>query len=132
MSLFDILGYSEIDWKSTSRTCQLLGDMLIPWHSKKQAFVAISIVEAKFVGATSCFVELLRMHQHLQYYGFKFDNIPIRCSNTSAISLTKNHVQYSRSKHIGPRHHFIRDHIQNGSIIVENVSTKEQLYDIFT
>ncbi|KAI4312619.1 hypothetical protein MLD38_037423 [Melastoma candidum] len=52
-SLFDLIGYSDadfagckIDRKSTSGTCQLLGDMLISWHSKKQASVALSTAEA--------------------------------------------------------------------------------------
>ncbi|KAI4365602.1 hypothetical protein MLD38_021570 [Melastoma candidum] len=122
----------KIDRKSTYGTCQLLGDMLISWHSKKQASVALSTAEAEYVAAASCCAQLLWMRQQLEDYGFKFDNIPIRCDNTSAINLTKNPVQHSRSKHIEPRHHFIRDHVQNGSIVVEYVSTETQLCDIFT
>ncbi|KAI4370410.1 hypothetical protein MLD38_018764 [Melastoma candidum] len=110
----------------------LLGDMLISWHSKKQASVALSTVEAEYVAAASCCAQLLWMRQQLEDYGFKFDNIPIRCDNTGAINLTKNPVQHSRSKHIELRHHFIRDHVQNGSIAVEYVSTETQLCDIFT
>ena len=30
------------------------------------------------------------------------------------------------------RHHFLRDHAQNGDIILEFLSTKYQLVDIFT
>ncbi|KAI4365292.1 hypothetical protein MLD38_021288 [Melastoma candidum] len=52
-SSFDLIGYSDadfagrkIDRKSTFGTYQLLGDMLISWHSKKQASVALSAVEA--------------------------------------------------------------------------------------
>ncbi|KAI4365385.1 hypothetical protein MLD38_021374 [Melastoma candidum] len=138
-SLFDLIEYSDadfagckIDRKSTSGTCQLLGDMLISWHSKKQASVALSTAEAEYVAAASCCAQLLWMRQQLEDYGFKFDNIPIRCDNTSAINLTKNPVQHSRSKHIELRHHFIRDHVQNGSIVVEYVSTETQLCDIFT
>ncbi|KAI4385690.1 hypothetical protein MLD38_003685 [Melastoma candidum] len=122
----------KIDRKSTSGTYQLLGDMLISWHSKKQASVALSTAEAEYVAAASCCAQLLWMRQQLEDYGFKFDNIPIRCNNTSAINLTKNPVQHSRSKHIELRHHFIRDHVQNGSIVVEYVSTETQLCDIFT
>ncbi|KAI4312035.1 hypothetical protein MLD38_036891 [Melastoma candidum] len=138
-SSFDVVGYSDadfagykIDRKSISRTCQLLGDMLISWHSKKQASVALSTAEAEYVAAASCCAQLLWMRQQLEDYGFKFDNIPIRCDNTSAINLTKNLVQHSRFKHIELRHHFIRDLVQNGSIAVEYVSTETQLCDIFT
>ena len=41
-------------------------------------------------------------------------------------------MQHSRTKHTNIRHHFLRDHAQNGDITLEFVSTKDQLADIFT
>nr|XP_016465369.1 PREDICTED: uncharacterized mitochondrial protein AtMg00810-like [Nicotiana tabacum] len=41
----DFIG-DKIDKKSTSGTCQLLGNSLISWHSKKQNSVALSTTEA--------------------------------------------------------------------------------------
>ena len=35
---------------------------------------------------------------------------------SSAISLTKNHVLHSRTKHIDVRHHFLRDHVDKKDI----------------
>ena len=35
-------------------------------------------------------------------------------------------------KHIEIRHHFIRDHVQKGTIDLQFVSTDEQLTNIFT
>ena len=43
----------------------------------------------------------------------------------------KNPIQYSRTKHIEIRHHFIRDHVQNKNMLLEFVSTEDQLVDIF-
>jgi len=54
------------------------------------------------------------------------------CDNTSVINLTKNQIQYSRTKHIEIRHHFIRDHVNNGNCEMKFVQTKLQLADIFT
>ena len=54
------------------------------------------------------------------------------CDNTSVINLTKTQIQYSRTKHIEIRHHFIRDHVNNGNCEVKFVETKLQLADIFT
>ena len=51
--------------------------------------------------------------------------------NTSAINITKNLVQHSRTKHIEIRHHFIRDHALKGDICIEHVDTLNQLADIF-
>ena len=65
-------------------------------------------------------------------FGIELKNILIKCDNTSAINLTKNSIQYSRSKYIEIRHHFIREHIQNNDIMLEYINTKNQLVDIFT
>ena len=54
------------------------------------------------------------------------------CDNTSAINLSKNPIQHSRSKHIEIRHHFPCDHAQKGDIVLQHVQTEKQLPDIFT
>jgi len=57
----NLIGYSHsnlagcrIDRKSTSGTCPLLGSSLISRHSKKQACVALSTVEAEYIVIGSC------------------------------------------------------------------------------
>ena len=72
------------------------------------------------------------MSQQLFDYGLMLDHIPIHCDNTSAINLSKNHIQHSRTKHIEIRHHLLRDRIQKGDCVLEFVETKNQLADIFT
>ena len=58
--------------------------------------------------------------------------MPIFNDNTSAISITKNHVHHKRTKHIDVRHHFLRDFYEKGEISMEFVATNEQVADIFT
>ncbi|KAK2968105.1 hypothetical protein RJ640_029238 [Escallonia rubra] len=60
-SSIDLVGFSDSDYagclvdrKSTSGTCQFLGDALVSWHSKKQTSVALSTAEAEYVAAGSC------------------------------------------------------------------------------
>ena len=125
-------GGCRIDRKSTSGTCQFLGSNLISWHSKKQNSVALSTAEAEYVAAGSCCAQILWIKQQLKDYGESQNKIPIKCDNTSAINLTKNPIQHSRTKHIEIRHHFIRDHMENEDIILEYVPTENQLADIFT
>ena len=72
------------------------------------------------------------MKQQLSDYGIVLDHIPIKCDNTSAINISKNPVLHSRTKHIKIRHHFIRDHVLKGDVVLEFVDTKNQLADIFT
>ncbi|KAK9217771.1 hypothetical protein WN943_006399 [Citrus x changshan-huyou] len=127
----DFAGY-KVDRKSTSGTCHFLGHSLVSWFSKKQNSVALSTTEAEYIAAGSCCAQILWMKQTLRDYGIKLDQIPILCDNTSAINLSKNPIQHSRTKHIEIRHHFLRDHVQKGDVVIKFVSTENQLADIFT
>nr|GEV22138.1 hypothetical protein [Tanacetum cinerariifolium] len=65
-------------------------------------------------------------------YGFYFNKIPIYCDSKSAISISCNPVQHSRTKHIAARYHFIKEHVEKGTIELYFVKTDYQLADIFT
>jgi hypothetical protein len=54
------------------------------------------------------------------------------CDSSSAISVAKNLVLHSRTKHIEVRYHFLRDNIENGNIDLIHVPTEKQLVDILT
>jgi hypothetical protein len=136
---FELMGYSDSDWagdrvdrKSTSGGCQFLGRSLVSWSSKKQNCVSLSTTEAEYVAAASCCAQLLWMRQTLKDYGVTCDKVPLLCDNESAIKISYNPVQHSKTKHIEIRHHFIRDHIKRGEIDLIYVNTQEQLADIFT
>lgn len=60
------------------------------------------------------------------------DLIPIMCDNTSAINISKNLVQHSKTKHISIRDHFLREKVLDNEVRLEYVPTKEQIADIFT
>ena len=84
------------------------------------------------MAAGCCCSQVLWIKQQLKYYGFKFTRVAIKCDNTSAINLSKNPIQHSRSKHIDIRHHFLLDHVRNGDVVLEFIDTNNQLADIFT
>jgi len=48
------------------------------------------------------------------------------------ISIAKNHVQHSRTKHIDIRHHFIRELVEAKQIVIGHVGNEHQLADLFT
>ena len=80
----------------------------------------------------ACCAQVLWIAQQLRDLGHNFKGIPIYCDNTSAISIAKNPVQHSRTKHIDVRHHFLRDHVEKGDISMNFVPTDSQIADIFT
>ena len=125
ISNFDYAG-CKVERKSTSGTCQLLGRSLVSWSSKKQNSVALSTAEAEYISAGSCCAQLLWMKATLNDFGIKFKQVPLLCDNESAVKLTNNPVQLSRTNH------FIRDHQQKGDIFIESIGTDDQLADIFT
>ena len=136
---FDLIGYSDsdyagckIDRKSTSGGCHLLGRSLVSWTSKKQNSVALSTAEAEYIAAGACCTQILYMKQTLLDYGVVLEKVPLLCDNESAVKIANNPVQRSRTKHIDIRHHFLRDHVAKGDIILEGVRSEDQLADIFT
>ncbi|KAK6119798.1 hypothetical protein DH2020_046467 [Rehmannia glutinosa] len=136
---FSLKGYSDSDYagcrvdrKSTSGTCQMLGNRLVSWFSKKQNSIATSTSEVEYIAAGNCCSQVLWMRQQLRDYDVEEKEIPIMCDNTSVIAITKNPVLHSRTKHIDVRYHFIRDHVEKKDITLEYISTDKQLADIFT
>ncbi|GJS81558.1 retrovirus-related pol polyprotein from transposon TNT 1-94 [Tanacetum coccineum] len=136
---FEMKAYSDLDYagcnldrKSTSRGCQILGGKLVCWSAKKQSFVAMPSAEAEYVVAAGCCALVLWIKSQLADYDVPYDKVPIFCDNTSAIAISNNLVLHSRTKHIDIRYHFIRDHILKGDIELHFIPTHLQLADIFT
>ena len=65
-------------------------------------------------------------------YGINEKSALLLCDNQSAISISKNPVFHSRTKHIKMREHFIRELVKNKEIVIEYLNTKSQLADLFT
>jgi hypothetical protein len=73
------------------------------------------------------------MKQTLQDIKIVFEEPTIiHCDNTNAISLSKNLVEHSKSKHISIKYHYLRDRAENKNIKLEYVPTQEHVADIFT
>jgi hypothetical protein len=97
----------------------------VSWSSKKQNYVALFIIEAKYIAAGACCAQLLWMRQTLRDFGCRFTKISLLCDNESAIKLSNNVVSHSRTKHKNIRHHFLRDHEAKGDIEIRHVSTEK-------
>ena len=56
------------------------------------------------------------MKQMLADYGLEQDTLTLFCDNMSAINISKNIIQHSKTKHIDIRHHFIRELVESKTI----------------
>nr|GFA99594.1 retrovirus-related Pol polyprotein from transposon TNT 1-94 [Tanacetum cinerariifolium] len=100
--------------------------------SKKQDCTAMSSSEAEYVALSASCAQVMWMKIQLQDYGLSYNNIPLYCISQSAIAISCNPVQHSRTKHIHTRHHFTKKQVKNGIIELYFVRTKYQLADMFT
>ncbi|GJW66683.1 hypothetical protein Tco_0121107 [Tanacetum coccineum] len=116
---FELIGFLDADYarcrdsfKSTSGATQFLGEKLVGWFSKNQDYTMLSSAKAKYVSLSDCCAQVIRMQTQLKDYGFHFNKIPIYCDSTSAIAISYNPVQHSRTKHITVCYHFIKEHVE--------------------
>nr|GEY13601.1 copia protein [Tanacetum cinerariifolium] len=118
--------------KSTYGGIQCLGDKLVSWMLKKQNCTAMSLAEPEYMVLSSSYAQLMWMRAQLQDYGFNYNKISLYYDFQSAIAISCNPIQHSRTKHIHTRYHFIKEQVENGIIELHFVRTKYQLADMFT
>jgi len=114
---FTLITYRDAYWaesvdddKSTSGGAFFIGNCLVSWLSKKQTLISLSIAKVKYIVAVSCCTQVLWMKQAPKDIKEKCDHpISIICDNTNAISMSKNHVMHSNTKHVPIKYHFLRE-----------------------
>ena len=132
--------YADADWagdisdrKSTSGFCVFLGDSLVSWKSKKQSVVARSTAEAEYRAMAHATSEIVWLRWLLSDMGVTYSSpTPLYCDNKSAIQIAHNSFFHERTKHIEIDCHFVRQHLQSGTIALPFVSTTLLLADFFT
>nr|GFB17418.1 copia protein [Tanacetum cinerariifolium] len=136
---FELTRFSDADYagckdtfKSTSSGAQFLDEKLVSWSLKKQDCTTLSTAKVEYVSLSACCAQVLWMRTQLTDYGFHFNKIPIYCDSKSAIAISCNPVQHSRTKHIAVRYHFKKEHVEKGTIEMYFVKMDYQLADLFT
>nr|GEZ05991.1 hypothetical protein [Tanacetum cinerariifolium] len=84
------------------------------WYTKDSGFELTRFSDADYAGCKDTFKSTSSRAQFL------------------AIAISCNPVQHSRTKHIAVRYHFIKEHVEKGTIELYFVKTDYQLADIFT
>jgi hypothetical protein len=136
----DLYAFADADWaccvddrKSTSGATFFLGGCLVSWSSKKKSTVSLSTAEVECIATATCCTQIIWMKHMLEDIHIHYNEpIPIFCDNTSAISISKNHVMHSKTKHIPIKFYFLREKVMYKVIKVEYVGTKDHIVDVFT
>ena len=82
---------------------------------------------------THAFKEALWLCTFLELLKFPVPHpFPILSNNQTACSLSNSPAISARTKHIDIRHHFIRNHVLDGSFSTTWIPTEDMLADIFT
>ena len=69
----------------------------------------------------------------LSSLGYPVDNATrILSDNQGSISLSKNPEGHRKVKHMAFCHHFIRDKVADGTLILNNISTPQMAADVLT
>ena len=135
-----LCGLSDADWasdekdrKSISGYCFYFHHCLISWSSRKQRTVSTSSTESEYYALTNTVKEAIWIKLFLSLLSIPIPKpLPLLCDNQSTQTIANTDSISSRTKHIDVRHHFIREHINNGSFSTLWISTHNMIADIFT
>ena len=106
------------------------------WFSRTQKCVTLSTSKAEYVALGDAVKEFLFLRQvwRSMIPGKEMPRFPVFENNQGVLQLSKNPVSNSNSnsKHIDVRHHFLRELVRQGDIIVNHVPSEYQHADILT
>jgi hypothetical protein len=135
-----LVGFCDSDWagdlddrKSTTGYLFKYRGAPISWGSRKQTTTASSTAEAEYMALSDATKEALYLRMLLKEFGNISETATtIYCDNQGAIALANNPSQHRKTKHIDIRYHLIREHVDNGFISVQHISSISNTADIFT
>ncbi|GJS69075.1 hypothetical protein Tco_0701916 [Tanacetum coccineum] len=104
--------------KCNSGRIQFLGEKLASWMSKKHDCTTMSTAKVEYMALFASWAQVIWTRTQLKDYGFNYNKIPLYCDFQSAIAISCNPVQHSRTKHINVRYHFIKEQVERGELEV--------------
>jgi hypothetical protein len=110
------------------------------WVSKLQTEVALSTLEAEYIALSQSMRDLIParrlIEEILPPFGINLESTKTHSTvfedNEGAIALANSPKMTLRTKHIGIKYHFFREHVKSGNIGIQHVSSENQIADVFT
>eukprot|EP00171_Calliarthron_tuberculosum_P016967 IDg16967t1 len=122
--------HSQID----ERIRFLLAGGAVSWRSGKQTVVATSSCEAEYIASCLATKEELWLSRILSniHGDAKPKPVTIHIDNSGSIATAQSTSVNQRNEHVNNQYHFVRDNVTSGKVILEYVSTTDQLADPMT
>ena len=112
----------------------------ITWSSKLQTEIALSTTESEYIALSTSMREVIPflnlMEEISGLFGIKREKPTFKCTvwedNESCIKVAKSPKFTPRTKHIAIKYHHFRSYVENGTVLIKSIDTKDQLADILT
>eukprot|EP00961_Rhodomonas_salina_P074487 1000320-Rhodomonas_salina.2 len=113
----------------------LLNGAAVSWQSTRQQVTALSTAEAEYYTASIAGTDVTYMHSIMEDLGFKQQEQTVLWEDNMAciyMSQMSVRVMYHEALHIDTRVNHLQELCKNGVLILEKVSSAEQVADSLT
>ena len=136
----ELIAHSDSDWgadKDTRRSvtgyCFMFTGTAISWAARKQRTVALSSTEAEYMAVAACAKHAKWTISLLEQLEFDVElPIDIFLDSDGAKAIAENPRHNDRTKHINIQHHYIQEHVSDGTLAVLPVDSDDNTADVFT
>ncbi|XP_060200096.1 secreted RxLR effector protein 161-like [Lycium barbarum] len=136
---FSVLDYvdsyfaGDLDRKrSTTGYIFTLAGSVISWKATLQSIVSLSTTKAEYMAAAEAVKEAMWLKGLVSELSRVQHEPTLKYDSHSAIHLIKNQRFHDHTKHIDIRFHFIRNVVEQGTVKVLKVDTKDNATDVLT
>jgi len=136
-----LTGFADADWGNDSVTRRsrsgfvfTLGRGAVSYKSRKQSCVAQSTCEAEYYSAADATKEAIHIRQMLSEIFSRpvSGTTTIWEDNQSCIAYSQNALVSEKTKHIDLKYHFVKDHVQLGTVKLRYLPTGDMVADMLT
>ena len=124
---------NDHDPKSRSAVVHMLHGGLISWTSARETVVADSTCAAEYLAATAATQQVHWLRRPLgETCTPETQPTPLFVDTKAAIFVAQNLAPTKRRKCIDVKHHLIHNHIQRGTVNIQQIPSNEDLPEYFT
>ncbi|CAE7607413.1 GIP, partial [Symbiodinium sp. CCMP2592] len=124
--------YAPYGRRSFGAAVVVLAGCPLAWKAGRQSFVTMSVMESELYAATQGCTLLCSVHSLLnELFPQQYQKV-LAIDNTSAVSMCQGGHGSQRTRHLKIRASYIRENVENGTLIIRHTPGELQLADLAT